>query len=82
MCVFVGLWVYVRVCARECAHTRVCVDLSDRLRCSFAMGNTTRQGAYFSKGHILTISPTVKRICPSTGEYIMHADPKILIWTQ
>lgn len=54
----------------------VCVDLSDRLRCSFAVGNTTRQGTYFSKGHILTISPTVKRICPSTGEYIMHADPK------
>lgn len=30
---------------------------------------------FFSTGHILTISPTVKRICPSTGEYIMHADP-------
>lgn len=43
------------------------------------MGNTTRQGSYFSKGHILTISPTVKRICPSTGEYIMHADSEILI---
>ena len=41
---------------------------------------------FFSTGHILTISPTVKRICPSTGEYIMHADPPhhppILIWME
>lgn len=62
------------LCVCECAHVCVWVDLSDRLRCSLAMGNTTRQGSYFSKGHILTISRTVKRICPSTGEYIMHAD--------
>lgn len=68
----VGASVCVRACVCEC-------DLSDRLRCSLAMGNTTRQGSYFSKGHILTISPTVKRICPSTGEYIMHADSEILI---
>ena len=82
-------------CGWVCVCVCVCLDLSDRLRCSLATGNTPRQGSlllfpffflFFSTGHILTISPTVKRICPSTGEYIMHADPPhhppILIWME
>lgn len=52
--------------------------LNDRLRCSFATGDTSRQGSYFSPEPVLTISPTVERICPSRSKYIMHAASKIL----